>query len=99
MFSSSTNVMLCRVDQIDREKNLIIYSKIKDLNELAYFDPGSAARDYKAMPDADVRTVAIAETDLLFIDTWHVYAQLKEELRLHAGKAASQGHLRAWRRS
>jgi glycosyltransferase involved in cell wall biosynthesis/predicted Zn-dependent protease len=36
---------------------------------------------------SDVRTVAIDETDLLFIDTWHVFAQLQEELRLHADKA------------
>jgi GT2 family glycosyltransferase len=35
---------------------------------------------------ADVRTVAIEETDLLFIDSWHVYRQLQEELRLHAAK-------------
>ncbi len=31
--------------------------------------------------------VGIEETDLLFIDTWHVYEQLKEELRLHGSKA------------
>jgi pimeloyl-ACP methyl ester carboxylesterase len=45
----------------DRETRDIadIFAKTeKDLNELAYFDPGSAARDYKAMADADVRTVA-----------------------------------------
>ena len=29
----------------------------------------------------------IEETDLLFIDTWHIYDQLKRELYLHAGKA------------
>ncbi len=29
----------------------------------------------------------LAETDLLFIDTWHCYAQLKEELRRHSDKA------------
>tara|TARA_R110000823_G_scaffold125782_1_gene252765 strand:+ start:63 stop:713 length:651 start_codon:yes stop_codon:yes gene_type:complete len=28
----------------------------------------------------------IAETDLLFIDTWHVYKQLTQELRLHSHK-------------
>lgn len=36
--------------------------------------------------EADVRTIEIEPTDLLFIDTWHVYEQLREELRLHAGK-------------
>jgi hypothetical protein len=31
--------------------------------------------------------VRIEETDLLFLDTWHVYEQLRAELRLHARKA------------
>jgi hypothetical protein len=35
---------------------------------------------------ADVLEVEIEQTDLLFIDTWHVYEQLREELRLHASK-------------
>jgi hypothetical protein len=35
---------------------------------------------------ANVLDIEIEETDLLFIDTWHVYEQLKEELRLHAPK-------------
>ena len=35
---------------------------------------------------ADVLTIEIEETDLLFIDTWHCYAQLKKELEIHAGK-------------
>ena len=37
--------------------------------------------------EADVCNIEIEETDLLFIDTWHCYDQLKEELRLHANKA------------
>ncbi len=37
---------------------------------------------------ADVRQVVIEPTDLLFIDTHHVYEQLKEELRLHADKVS-----------
>lgn len=35
----------------------------------------------------DVLGAELEETDLLFIDTWHVYEQLKEELRRHAGRA------------
>jgi hypothetical protein len=35
----------------------------------------------------DVLKAEVEETDLLFIDTWHVYDQLREELRRHAGKA------------
>jgi hypothetical protein len=35
---------------------------------------------------ADVLKVEIEETDLLFLDTWHSYKQLKAELDLHASK-------------
>ena len=35
----------------------------------------------------DTRKIEIEETDLLFIDTWHVYEQLKIELEKHAPKA------------
>jgi hypothetical protein len=35
---------------------------------------------------ADVLQVEVEETDLLFIDTWHVYEQLKQELALHAAR-------------
>ena len=31
--------------------------------------------------------IELPATDLLFIDTWHVYEQLKKELELHASKA------------
>jgi hypothetical protein len=36
---------------------------------------------------ADVRQIEIEETDFLFIDTWHSYPQLKQELHLHGNKA------------
>jgi len=36
---------------------------------------------------ADTRQCEIEETDLLFIDTWHVYDQLKIELEKHGNKA------------
>jgi beta-1,4-mannosyl-glycoprotein beta-1,4-N-acetylglucosaminyltransferase len=35
----------------------------------------------------DVLTVDIEPTDLLFIDTWHVEEQMREELRRHANQA------------
>lgn len=35
---------------------------------------------------ANVLEVEIEETDLLFLDTWHAYKQLKAELDLHASK-------------
>jgi len=34
----------------------------------------------------DVLKIEIDETDLLFIDTWHAYDQLKQELKLHSNK-------------
>jgi tetratricopeptide (TPR) repeat protein len=35
---------------------------------------------------ADVLNIEIEETDLLFIDTWHQYDQLKQELQIHSKK-------------
>ena len=35
---------------------------------------------------ADVLTIEIEPTDLLFLDTWHAYDQLKAELELHSPK-------------
>lgn len=35
---------------------------------------------------ANVLNIEIDPTDLLFIDTWHCYEQLREELRIHAHK-------------
>ena len=37
--------------------------------------------------EANVLEIDIEETDLLFIDTWHHYNQLKEELKKHSHKA------------
>src|SRR4030066_2480125 len=37
--------------------------------------------------EADTLDIEIEETDLLFIDTLHIGKQLKQELKLHAGKA------------
>ena len=36
--------------------------------------------------EADVLKVEIEETDLLFLDTFHVYSQVKQELELHSNK-------------
>lgn len=36
---------------------------------------------------ANVLGIIIEPVDLLFIDTWHVYSQLKQELKLHGNKA------------
>jgi hypothetical protein len=39
------------------------------------------------LADTGDESFEIEETDLLFIDTWHVYEQLKRELDLHAERA------------
>ena len=36
--------------------------------------------------EQDVLKIEIEETDLLFIDTWHAYDQLKKELEIHSSK-------------
>jgi hypothetical protein len=65
-------------------KKLVCYDRVKypqveRLRQLA------GATEF-VFHERDVLWADIEETDLLFIDTWHVYGQLKEELRLHAGK-------------
>ena len=48
-----------------------------------------AAKTYRLdfeFREKDVLKIEIDETDLLFIDTWHAYDQLKEELKLHSSK-------------
>ena len=35
----------------------------------------------------DTREIVIEETDLLFIDTWHIYDQLNKELKIHGNKS------------
>jgi tetratricopeptide (TPR) repeat protein len=64
---------------------LITYDRVRfpQVEQLARL----AGRTQFVIHEKDVLWTQIEETDLLFIDTWHVYQQLKEELRLHAGKA------------
>jgi hypothetical protein len=47
---------------------------------------GDAGIDFKFI-QASTLEIEIEETDLLFIDTWHVYQQLKQEFKLHCDKA------------
>jgi hypothetical protein len=55
------------------------YPQVETLERLA----GRTAFSFQ---QADVLQIEIEVTDLLFIDTWHVYEQLQAELRLHAAK-------------
>lgn len=45
----------------------------------------SIKKDYQYI-QADVLKIEIEETDLLFIDTYHCYEQLTQELKLHSSK-------------
>lgn len=36
----------------------------------------------------DTREIEIEETELLFIDTWHIYEQVKKELEVHSSKVS-----------
>ena len=68
--------------QLDR---LVCYDRVKypQVDRLRQ----AAGRTEFVFHEKDVLWAEIEETDLLFIDTWHVYEQLREELRRHAGKA------------
>jgi hypothetical protein len=46
-----------------------------------------AGRTFFQFHEADVLAIDIEPTDLLFIDTWHVYEQLQQELARHGVKA------------
>ena len=63
--------------------DLIRHSEVDLLETVAR----AAGRPHFLFVQADVCRVEIDETDLLFIDTWHVYEQMKQELALHAGKS------------
>jgi hypothetical protein len=67
-------------------ERLVCYDKVK-LPPIQRLEALSGRTQF-SVHQADVLQVAIEETDLLFIDTWHVYGQLKQELRLHAIKAS-----------
>jgi hypothetical protein len=56
-------------------------------DELQYIEQFASEQnlDFKFI-QADVRTIEIEPTDLLFIDTLHTYNQLKLELLLHSSK-------------
>lgn len=70
-----------------RMGSLVSYDRVRhpsvDLLDRVAREEG---RTHFIFHQADVLDVEIDETDLLFIDTWHVYEQLREELRLHAGR-------------
>jgi beta-1,4-mannosyl-glycoprotein beta-1,4-N-acetylglucosaminyltransferase len=58
-----------------------------DNRVIELFDAAKQAGKNVDYIKADVLTLDIEPTDLLFIDTWHTYKQLKQELKLHGNKA------------
>jgi hypothetical protein len=58
------------------------YNTIQEVYDVA----AEFGLDYRFI-QANVLDVEIEETDLLFLDTWHSYKQLKAELKLHSHKA------------
>jgi hypothetical protein len=70
-----------------RPKVLVCYDRIR-LPEVDVLEAAArqAGRPRFIFRQADVLQVEIAKTDLLFIDTWHVYEQLRQELALHASR-------------
>jgi len=62
--------------------DLFIDSRVYDL-----FDKAKKAGKKVQYIKEDVLNIEIEETDLLFIDTYHTYDQLRKELQLHGNKA------------
>jgi tetratricopeptide (TPR) repeat protein len=65
-------------------KKLVCYDRVRypQVDRLA----AAAGATELVFREQDVLWADVEETDLLFIDTWHVYGQLQQELALHAGK-------------
>lgn len=59
----------------------------QDINQVYETAKHYGVTDFK-FTQANVLEIEIDPTELLFIDTWHAYKQLKTELRLHANKAS-----------
>lgn len=68
-------------DVVLRSYDIVKNSTVQSLFEYAT----NIGKDVK-YTIADVNTIELEETDLLFIDTWHAYDQLKNELAMHSGK-------------
>lgn len=52
-----------------------------------YFESAKSSGRNVTLHVADTREVEITECDMLFVDSLHVYEQVKKELELHANKA------------
>jgi hypothetical protein len=69
------------------DAKLISYDIVTDQKVVDLINEAKKAGKDAAFIEADVLKIDIEETDLLFIDTWHTYEQLKQELSLHGNKS------------
>jgi hypothetical protein len=67
-------------------KKLICYDIEKHQNVDEFIEFGKEYNVNLEFIIADVLKIEIEQTDLLFIDTFHTYEQLSNELRLHSNK-------------
>lgn len=72
---------------LNTRSTLISYDIVLNSNVQQLFNYAKAQGKDVQYIKADVLQITIDPTDLLFIDTYHVYGQLKKELELHANKA------------
>jgi tetratricopeptide (TPR) repeat protein len=69
------------------DARLISYDIVTDQKVVDLINEAKKAGKDATFIEADVLKIDIEETDLLFIDTWHTYEQLKQELALHGNKS------------
>jgi len=71
---------------LNTDVQLISYDVVLDNAVSKLFDVAKKAGKKVDYIKSDVLKIEIEETDMLFIDTLHIYPQLKQELNLHAKK-------------
>jgi cephalosporin hydroxylase len=55
---------------------------------ITFFNAAAAAGRRATLHINDTRTIEIQPTDLMLVDSWHTYEQVKIELKLHANKVS-----------
>lgn len=69
---------------LNTDVTLRSYDIVLDQGVISLFEIAKLHNKDVEYAQADTRELVINETDLLFIDTWHCYTQLKIELNRHA---------------
>ena len=72
---------------LNTDVQLLSFDIVLDPQVQKLFDEAKKQSKKVQYVKADVLKIEIEETDMLFIDTYHVYEQLKQELKLHGNKA------------